>query len=285
MKFHTYKLVYALLIVLLTSCSTAPRDVYYQIYTVEPISTMSKSDTYLIYEDANCNILYNFWSNGGDLGLEILNKTDSTIYLNLEDSYYVINGFANDYYQDRVYSYSSNLGVSASKETSSSKYLDNTKDIDKYGANVITANSQNDIFTSKGYTVSYNEQRIVRIPAKSTKNIEGATLVQNLYRDCDLYRFPDERDQIKPKSFILAESPINFDIILNYKVGISGQNTSIINKFYISKIINYPSYMAKRKEKVVYCGESFGSYKLVFNDYAPNQFYFEYYWNYYYSKH
>jgi len=102
----------AVIAVFLTSCATTS---FYQVYKAVPTDKSIKTENYLIYEDDNCKISYNFWGEGGNIGFYIYNKTNENVYLNLEQSFFVLNGIAYDYFKNRVYTHSTSSGSSASK--------------------------------------------------------------------------------------------------------------------------------------------------------------------------
>ena len=111
------KLIFAFsTMLLMQSCATE----FYQLYSVKPNQeTITKTET-LFFEDDNCKISYNLWSNGGDIGFDIYNKTDEKIYVNLNDCNFILNGFAYDYYKNRTFTTSKNKFESTSKTATSS---------------------------------------------------------------------------------------------------------------------------------------------------------------------
>ena len=93
-----YFLLFAIWI-LLSSCSNH----FYQIYKVQPINDFSESNNFLIYEDENCKVMYDFWGEKGRVGFLLFNKSDKNIYINLNESFYICNGIAYDYYLSREF--------------------------------------------------------------------------------------------------------------------------------------------------------------------------------------
>lgn len=73
------------------------KSYYYQVYDVSSNNTKMQ-DNSLVYENEDCKVLYNLWSNNGKLRFAILNKTDKDIFVNMGQSFYVVNGQAIDYY-------------------------------------------------------------------------------------------------------------------------------------------------------------------------------------------
>lgn len=85
----------------LVSCSTS---IYYQMYKTKPITeNIVINENALKFEDDNCVILYDFWGENGNIGFIIYNKSGEHLYLHLDKCFYVANGFAHDYYQNRIY--------------------------------------------------------------------------------------------------------------------------------------------------------------------------------------
>ena len=188
---------FVLFSLLLTSCATTSN--FYQVCKTTPEKDIKLIDNFLIYEDDNCKVLYNLWENGGNIGFTFLNKTTTNIYLNLEECFFVINGNANNYYKNRVYSYTTNtgLGQSFAKSMTGINYLELVQ------TNSATANT----ISTQGTTVSLNEEKIICIPAMTSKSIKEYNIIRFPYRDCDLLRFPNKK-QIKTLSFTKENSPI-----------------------------------------------------------------------------
>lgn len=85
---------------LLTSCS---QSLYYQVYQTKPMTDNIKVNAdALVYEDNNCIILYDFWREKGDVGFVIYNKNEENLYIHLDECFYVENGFAYDYYKNKI---------------------------------------------------------------------------------------------------------------------------------------------------------------------------------------
>lgn len=157
-------IISVMIVLLLSSCvSTA----YYQIYKATPTDTTLLKDNQLVYDDENCQVSYNLWDEGGNIGFRFYNKTNENIYLNLEESFYVFNGLAHNYFKNRVYTNSSGTG--------------------------------NNLVNS-AYSITFNEEKIVVIPPKSTKVIAEYSINKSLYRDCDLFKYPTKK-RVKTKSF------------------------------------------------------------------------------------
>ena len=90
----------SLLVVLaLSSC----KSTFYQVVTTQSENLKTEQNA-LFFEDANCNVYYNLWSEGGNAGFLFHNKTDVTVYVNLAECFFVKNGMAYDYLLNRTIS-------------------------------------------------------------------------------------------------------------------------------------------------------------------------------------
>lgn len=84
-----------------TSCNVG---YYYQVFEVKPVSDNSKviNDT-IVFEDNNCIILYDFWKEGGNTGFVFYNKSDSNIYIDMSETFFIKNNVVTyDYYNKGI---------------------------------------------------------------------------------------------------------------------------------------------------------------------------------------
>lgn len=73
-----------LLLISMTSCKTN----FYQVYTVETEGA-EQVDNSLVFENNDCKVYYNLWSNNGKLSFVFLNKTDKDIFINLGQTFFI----------------------------------------------------------------------------------------------------------------------------------------------------------------------------------------------------
>ena len=99
-KFFMKTTLVAVLGLSMVSC----KSTFYQVYDVDYDSNMKMQDNSLVYENEECKVLYNLWSEGGFVKFAIINKTDKDIFVNLTQTFFTLNGLANEYYQGRTYS-------------------------------------------------------------------------------------------------------------------------------------------------------------------------------------
>lgn len=251
MKTLKFLSVLLLTAMLLASCVT---NSFYQVYKATPSDTTLLKDNLLVYEDQNCEVFYNLWDEGGNIGFRFYNKSNENIYLNLEESFYVLNGMAYNYYKNRTYTNSTSSGAT-------NPQLNN-----RYPVNIIT---------NQVYSVSFNEEKIVCIPPKTSKVISEYTINKSLIRDCDLYKYPTKR-KIKTKSFTQENSPLIFSNKIAYTIGQSKNLIRFENQFYISEITNYPEGEVLESKGEEFCGESTGTIITYLNNASADKFYIRY---------
>lgn len=104
-------------VLILSSCATTS---FYQVYDVKPANESVTKSEMLFFEDENCKITYNLWSNGGNIGFNFYNKSDSKIYVKLTESNFILNGFAYDYFKNRTFTTSESKSASTSNTSTGS---------------------------------------------------------------------------------------------------------------------------------------------------------------------
>jgi hypothetical protein len=254
----------ALTALFLASCSTT----YFQVYKVSPGFDSKPVNDSLIYENEDCRVLYDFWGHGGNAGFVFYNKTNENIYLNKEECFFIFNGFAYNYYQNRVFTQSSN--ASASSNTSAA--ISGINFLGYKQKNVLSAG----IAATTGSSVAYYEEKVVCIPPETAKKIEGYKVTESLYRDCNLLRFPS-KEQIRSSNFSKSESPNVFSNIITYHIGKSEDLERLENEFYVKTITNYPEKAIIQSRSNEFCGEKGYPKKIEYcTIVSPDKFYIEY---------
>lgn len=281
-------------ILLLCSCSK-----YLQIVQIQGKENIFTEENKLVYEDSNCKISYNFWKEGGRSGFEFHNKTDQTIKIDLSECFFIMNGYAYDYFQNRRFIVHQSFGSSISSmfmnKQSKGEYSSSTtypvgfiglpyktehkgkssQETDSYGTNHTT-------YQSKSVGVETVEQRIISIPPHSTKLIKGFIITSSIYRDCDLLLAPDQPDRlmrikgnISSLSFSSDNSPLNFSNCFKYYVEDQKSGHPVTNNFYMSEVKNIRYKDATRKIYPEWCGVKQEKIRVV-KDAGANKFYFRY---------
>lgn len=262
----------ALIAIILTSCVSTS---YFQVYKATPSDTLIVNGNLLVYEDENCKVSYNLWDEGGNIGFIFFNNTDKNIYLNLEESFFILNGVSYNYFRNRTFTNSANVGTSANRGTTATKSVTGLNYLDLIQTNKITATNTFGIMSSSGFSVSFNEEKIVCIPSYTSKSITEYHINETLFRDCDLFKYPNKK-QIKSKSFSKAQSPLVFSNRISYTIGKSDELITFENEFYVSEISNFPESEMFFSKKFEYCGQKSEEVLTYFKYSAADKFYIKY---------
>lgn len=251
---------------LLVGCSSV--SYFYQVYETSLPQNVKMENSAMYYEDENCKIIYDFWNDGGDIGFSFYNKTNNNLYINLEESFFIKNGVAYDYYQNRIYQ-QSNMSSSSTSNLTSVMYLGVAE------SKALNSSSANQ------YSEYSIEQKVVCIPPKTSKYIKEYKIVNALYRSCSLLRYPSKQPSAKfinKEEFTDNNSPLMFGNVITY----SFKNTStdyirVNNTFVVKSIANYRDKDVNRVKKVKYCNEGYST-SVVFTDTisTSNNFYIKY---------
>ena len=219
-----YVLILIIFVIFLSSCSTYFFTCnYLQLLQVKPINNqeqMIKTENGLLYENVDCRISYQFWSDGGNAGFVFYNKTDKIIYLDLSRTFFVKNGIAYDYYVNKTIT-----EQAATNSTSSTFY------------SLFSTNIYSSSITKENITgLSLSSSPIIYIPPKASKVINNFSLLQEEFISCDLKHYPTDSVKI---TFTEDNSPIIFSNYITFRVGDNSPLQNIENKFYVSEITNY----------------------------------------------
>ncbi|MDR0812250.1 MAG: hypothetical protein LBN23_08305 [Paludibacter sp.] len=231
---------------------------YYQVYKVKSVNIGTEQKNPLVYEDNNCKVSYDFWSNGGYLRFEIYNKTDKNLFIDLGKSFFILNGIAYDYFESKTFESRRSISTRTGGAVS-------------YGY-VAISTAKTD-FNEE--TISTIQKEVICIPPKSAKIVNEYYVTKSLYRDCNLFIYPS-RKQIVTSNFSEYESPFVVRNIISYNVESTDNQVKFENKFYISEITNYPQSQIKELEKKQFCGEYEMKYVQKSKYVAPDKFYIEY---------
>ena len=280
MKTLNYLIIITLSVLTLSSCRTT----FYQVYRAVPSDRSMADKDSLVYKDENCEVTYNLWSQGGNMGFGFFNKTKENIYLNLDECFFVRNDVANDYYLDREFTQTSNVGSKSSRKKGASVALTGLNFLGLIQTNQGVAEVSESLITSSGSSISVKEKKIITIPPGTLKFISEYNINESLYRDCDLLKYP-RRKQVKTLHFMKEESPFVFSNRITYRVGESTEPVQFENQFYVSEITNYPKKEVVDYEYDEFCGEKSEERYNFFKIKSPDRFYIMYLKNYQDTKH
>jgi len=271
MKTKFYLILIVLSVFTLSSCKTT----FYQVYRAVPSDRSMVNKDALVYEDENCEVTYNLWSYGGNMGFGFFNKTKENIYLNLDECFFVRNGVASDYYLEREFTQSSSVGSRNTRKKGASVALTGLNFLELIQTNQAAAEVSESLMSSSGSSVSTKEKKIITIPAGTLKFISEYNINESLYRDCDLLKYP-RRKQVKTLHFMKDDSPFVFSNRITYRVGDSVEPVQFENEFYVSEITNYPEKEIMDYDYDEFCGEKGMEKRRSFNIAAPDRFYIMY---------
>ena len=269
--------LFKLVCVIITSLfSVSCTQSFYQIYTMDS-KDLKMQDNSLLFENADCQVSYNFWSDGGYVSFAFKNKTDRDIFINMNESFLVVNGNAHNYFEAKTYTYGSafatsigygeSLGVSLSGKTGvwSNKH---------YTASAGVAAS----ITSKSAimnTVSIKEQEVVCIPANSFKTFSKFCLSPAIYQKCvKKVDYPSKK--VSLAKFDSDNSPIMMNNRLTYGFKNDNMDKHIDNVFWLGEIENYSEKSAIERKSEKGCYDNLSKEIKVFKIGTPSQFYRHY---------
>lgn len=261
---------------LLTACTPT---VYEQIATLSSDNVQLDENGTFAYKNTLMTIEYNFWSETGLCDFTITNLSDEDLYLDLTKSYFIKNGFANDYYQARTYVYS-DRSMTSSKTTTAiaSSFGKENAMFNLFGTsksktgNTTASSEMTSLVSEKGRTIEYSEKPIICIPAHSKKAINEFNITSALYRECGFVRDPS-KDEKSIKTFTSGTSPVLIENRLVFKAG--NKEIPVNSNFFVSQYQNIAHKDATQKVEVEKCSGRKMKVR-VHNLSAKNKFYITY---------
>lgn len=244
------------LLLIMTSCTSYL--VQYQVYTVK--SDLKQGNGSLKYENEDCILHYNLWAEGGNPGFVMENKTDSDIFVLMDRSFYIHNGIAYNYYNNReitkgyasTYHESINIdGKVIYPYYSIFSPIDATKKVG-YSTNHVSS-------------ITVKEEPVICIPPHSAKYIPV------YYRISDETLYQDGETKIE-------NSPYIFRNRISYSLNDDDYIKHIENKFWVSDIEDIKPNPQKTVNSVKENKDknNRASVNKILSE-SPNKFYIEYY--------
>ena len=252
---------------LFSSCS----QIFYQVYEVKS-NALKQSDNSLVYENEDLKVMYNLWSAGGSMNFIVQNKTNRDLFLDMGQSFFIFNGEASDYFQNREYTSTVSTAISASYGVSLFSATAG------YWPNAYLVPSTQSLMAKamKGSSkaVTTKEKEIICVPANSFKTISGKAISQRYLLTCNKeVDYPSQ--SAVSATYNESSSPTKFRNRISYSFDEKGSDLrQIENDFYLSSITNYSKKAAteKVKEKVG-CSNSYSKKTYYFKIGGPNKFY------------
>ena len=209
------KILFALFIAItfmLSSCSTMNYTSYSQVGTLKSEEVEMNDDGSFVYNTSDIMIVYDFWSEYGRFSFTVMNDSDQDIYWNLSESFYINNGHAYDYYENKM------------------KYKFN--DV----KNSVAVGLYSSVVSQTKNIEAIPEKTIVCIPAHSYKVFTKYETTSVLYRQCGLIRDPSTKETAQV-TFDINNTPLVLENrLVFYK---DEQKIPIVNKFYLAEVQNF----------------------------------------------
>ena len=251
----------------LTSC----KSYYYQVYEVKS-NTLNQQENSLVYENEDLKILYNLWGEDGAVGFIVSNKTDKDVFVDMGQSFFILNGEANDYFLSREYvstaTVTTEIGLSQAHWSPQGFWP-----MQYYVPGVATAKA------AKGVTrgVTTKEKEVICIPARSFKFVGEYKISPSLVQTCDRAKdYPRQTASIG--AYSEGSSPLKFKNRITYYFDKSGSDKKHVeNDFFVTSITNYSKKSATEKVKERIDCYNLGMKKVEhFKIGGPNKFYKSY---------
>lgn len=251
-------LFYFTLTIFVTSCALTTN--YYQVYKAIPDNGTLTKDK-IVFENESCKVDYNLWADGGDIGFSIYNKTESDMTVDLTKTFFVLNGVAYEYFQNRTFSKSVSNGTSLTTYNYPYYYYW------YWNPSKITGTN------STSFSTSYIEKPRLTIPPKTQVNVSEYHVANARYVNCDLVKYPTNKT-IKTVKFDKTNSPFVFYNLISYII--KEDTARMENRFYVSEVTNYPEDKMFTRVDTSICGRKLDFPEKIFKNVTPDKFYYHY---------
>lgn len=255
-------IIAAAALVLSVGCS---KKTYYQVYQTAPVKegSVEQKGGKLVSETQGGEVMYNFFAEEGDAGFWFTNTTDSVVYIDLAECFFVLNGNANDYYQARGWTTTKSSTITVSKKEKKDK------------KNKESENTEG-TSTSEMKASQVAERQVVIVPPHATKYISEFRIVS---KERELCGVKDTPKKSKPEglSFTTDNTPVTFSNFITYKIGSKGKRHHVNDLFYVSEIINVngEAMFESVREKDA-CGKESGEKVTKLRYATPDRYYVVY---------
>lgn len=256
----------------LTSC----KQLYYQVYDVKA-DAMTQQDNSLVYENGDMKVMYNLWGEKGSVGFILQNKTDRDLFVDMDKTFFILNGEANDYFKNREFT-STTVDAASMGYGVSQSYWATTGfwPTQYYVPTTVSGLAK----LMKGHTsgITTKEKQIVCIPAHAYKVISEYKVSPRFVKTCESSKdFPHHTATVA--SYSEGNSPVKFKNHIAYSFDSDCRNLQHIdNSFYVCGVTNYSKKAAveKVREKTD-CYSNRKEKHEYFKIGGPNKFYRTYY--------
>lgn len=259
MKKNIY--VAAVAVVLTSLLGGCSQKTYYQVYQTKPVDELCQVGIDAVtHDDGVCVISYNFFDQYGNAGFRIQNNSDSIIYVNLDETFFTLNGESFDYFQDRQWtttkSQSTSMSYARSEEKMSKKQRRraHNAETELYGSNAAAAG----VTSSTTSATTSNERRVLVVPPHGAKYVSEYKINMLMLSICGMKETPSKGKPVGTV-FTAENSPVTFCNHITYTVGVTGARRHIHDEFYVSEIMNVngKAMIEEVRPKDV-CGKEYG---------------------------
>lgn len=252
----------------LTSC----KQLYYQVYDVKS-DALKQEDNSLVYENNDLKVMYNLWGENGSVGFILQNKTDKDLFVDMDKTFFIFNGQANDYFKNREYSAATTDVASVGYGFSQTYWGVNGFWPTQYYVPT-TASALTKLMKGQSHGITTKEKLIVCIPAHAYKVISEYKVSPRFVKTCERSKdFPKRTANVA--NYSESSSPVKFKNRIAYSFDSDCKNLQHIeNSFYVSSVTNYSKKAAveKVREKTD-CYSSQKQKRQYFKIGGPDKFY------------
>jgi len=261
-----YKLSVAIIAVAICFSLTSCNKVFYQVYGIE--SDLNQIDSSLVFENEDCKVMYNLWSENGSLSFIFMNKTDKDIFINMGQTLYIKNGKANDYFSNHTNETRTKSSTSYETSIFESYMTPSNLWSSRYYVPMTFSS-----FTNIINNVPIQEPEYICIPSKTYREIDGFKIGMNITYTCNIGKdFP--HDNIVIATYDQSSSPLKFENRIAYSISKKNDSIKYINNsFWISNIRNYAKKAAIENVKIRKDCYSYKNIHKQFKIGGPNKFY------------
>ena len=267
------KMYFGLMLACLGFASCDP--VKYQVFEVQ-YPGMTMKDNSVVYENQDCRISYNLWSENGSMEFIFRNQSEKDIFIDMSQSFFIKNGAAYDYYKGRSYESRTYEGLpldlyAANTYIGTAGYWP-----DRYLLPIVAVNKSVALKTGFSNSVTVQEPKYICVPAKTYKVIGVYRIYPKREVTCNhSVDYPKNISTVK--SYNEDDSPLKFTNRLAYSFEEGDKSPRYIdNSFWLSSIKNYSQKDALEEEDIKVGCTSKKKTMRFFKIGGPNQFYVEY---------
>lgn len=265
----------AIAIFAVVTCMTSCKQLYYQVYDVKS-NSLNQQDNSLVYENEDLKVMYNLWGENGAVGFILQNKTDKDIFVDMDRTFFILNGEANDYFKNREYTTTTATTTSDAFGVSQS-YLSNVGYWPTRYNVPTTVSGISKIIKGHSNGVTTKEKPVICIPANSFKVIDEYKVSPNFVLTCNSKTdYPHTSANVA--NYSESNSPVKFKNRIAYSFDKNVNNIKEIeNDFYVNAVTNYSKKSAvEKKKEETNCYNKSKVKREYFKIGGPNKFYKRY---------